>query len=112
MASGAYGDVLERIARLPEAEKERLLGTLAAMVRDRSGEERVLSVLAGVTPSDLSRTVPMPAPVSAGAGEASLAEAKREALSLARAWSDLDWDAMEAELDRIRHEEGAATEAS
>jgi len=28
----------------------------------------------------------------------------KEALRLAGAWSDLDWDAMEKELDRIRHE--------
>lgn len=112
MASAAYGDVLERIARLPEAEKERLLGTLAQMVRDRSGEERVLSVLAGVAPAELSRTVPASMPVSAGEGEASPSGAKREALSLAGAWSDLDWDAMEAALDRIRHEEVAAAEAS
>ncbi len=26
-----------------------------------------------------------------------------EALALAGAWSDLDWDAAEAEFDRIRH---------
>ena len=28
----------------------------------------------------------------------------KEALRLAGAWSDLDWDEMEKELDRIRHE--------
>jgi hypothetical protein len=28
----------------------------------------------------------------------------RDALSLAGAWSDLDWDEMSAALDRIRHE--------
>ena len=28
----------------------------------------------------------------------------QQALDLAGAWSDLDWDAMEAALDRIRHE--------
>ncbi|HET8631962.1 MAG TPA: hypothetical protein VFL91_31435 [Thermomicrobiales bacterium] len=28
----------------------------------------------------------------------------REALALAGAWSDLDWDEMERELDRIGHE--------
>jgi hypothetical protein len=31
-------------------------------------------------------------------------EAIADARSLAGAWSDLDWDEMEAELDRIRHE--------
>lgn len=28
----------------------------------------------------------------------------KQALRLAGAWSDLDWDEMEKELDRIRHE--------
>jgi len=31
-------------------------------------------------------------------------DAVQQALSLAGAWSDLDWDEAEAELDRIRHE--------
>ena len=31
-------------------------------------------------------------------------ETTQKALSLAGAWSDLDWDDMEKELDRIRHE--------
>ncbi len=30
--------------------------------------------------------------------------ATQKALSLAGAWSDLDWEDMEKELDRIRHE--------
>jgi len=32
-----------------------------------------------------------------------LPETTRDALSLIGAWSDLDWDAMVEELDRIRH---------
>ena len=31
-------------------------------------------------------------------------DARREALALAGAWRDLDWETMERELDRIRHE--------
>ncbi|HSW88269.1 MAG TPA: hypothetical protein VLG12_03850 [Candidatus Saccharimonadales bacterium] len=31
-------------------------------------------------------------------------DAIAQARNLAGAWSDLDWDAMEQELDRIRHE--------
>ncbi len=31
-------------------------------------------------------------------------DATQKALSLAGAWSDLNWDDMEQELDRIRHE--------
>jgi hypothetical protein len=31
-------------------------------------------------------------------------DAKQKALRLAGAWSDLDWEDMEKELDRIRHE--------
>jgi hypothetical protein len=31
-------------------------------------------------------------------------DATENALSLAGAWSDLDWDVMQEELDRIRHE--------
>lgn len=32
------------------------------------------------------------------------ADATRAALNLAGAWSDLDWDEIEEELNRIRHE--------
>lgn len=31
-------------------------------------------------------------------------DAMRDALNLAGAWSDLDWDEIERELNRIRHE--------
>ena len=32
------------------------------------------------------------------------AEATKDALALAGAWRDLDWDTLSGELDRIRHE--------
>jgi hypothetical protein len=38
------------------------------------------------------------------ADESSDSQVLRDALALIGAWSDLDWDEMDAALDRIRHE--------
>ena len=38
------------------------------------------------------------------ADKATAADSPEGALALAGAWADLDWDDMERELDRIRHE--------
>jgi len=38
------------------------------------------------------------------ADEALSSEVTQAALNVIGAWSDLDWDAMEVDLDRIRHE--------
>jgi hypothetical protein len=43
-------------------------------------------------------------PRAGGGGQAATKKAIQDALRLAAAWRDLDWEDMERGLDRIRHE--------
>lgn len=103
MSTPTYGEVLEQVVRLTTEDQERLLLSLAELVGKRISAASALNTARAVKPAPAvggeSR-----ASLPREAASASRTAARSRALALAGAWSDLNWDEMEADLDRIRHQ--------